>query len=680
MIEFKKFSDVVAHNICEMNKQRNLFMVDASGDELWDAYLNSFPPGTNPIYKENTEHDCRTCRQFIKQMGGVVLVKGTKLHSIWDVNASGFYAEVAKAMSAFVKSRKINSVFLHAANEVGTERTFKELEDGQVAIMNHFYARLPEGRIVTGSDRNGKLGYTNTTVEMFKRALTTLKEDAVTSVRELIAQDNLYKGSEHANTLKSFAQCLKAYHKLANDKDKNIFLWSTAMQKSIAVTRIRNSSMGKLLIDLSEGRDLEAAVSAYETMVAPVNYKRSTALVTPAMITRAEEKVESLGLLDALPRRFAVAEDVSVNNVLFADRSARTVMRDNVFTDLAKSVPDTAVKSNQKKQNKKKGEDMHIEQFLKDILPRVESMELLVENRHEPNLVSLVAPIDANAAPLFKWQNGFSWAYTGDVTDSIKQKVKKAGGKVDGYLRCSMAWFNYDDLDIHMAEPKGGYIYYGDKVSGKSKGNLDVDMNAGGGNTRSAVENICYPTLEDMPVGHYTLKVHNFNKRENQDTGFTVEVECCNEIHTFNYRQAVPDDAKIEVARLYVTKTGVKVTPLIPSETMSRDICGLPTQKFHKVNMALLSPNYWDGDEIGHKHYFFMLEGCKQAESVRGFFNEFLRDDLHEHRKVFEMLGARMKTPESEDQLSGLGFSSTVRNEVVCRVKGQINKQFNLKF
>ena len=46
-------------------------------------------------------------------------------------------------------------------------------------------------------------------------------------------------------------------------------------------------------------------------------------------------------------------------------------------------------------------------------------------------------------------------------TSYIKEKVKNAGGNVNGVLRCSLSWFNYDDLDIHVKEPGGNHIYYG---------------------------------------------------------------------------------------------------------------------------------------------------------------------------------------------------------------------------
>lgn len=83
---------------------------------------------------------------------------------------------------------------------------------------------------------------------------------------------------------------------------------------------------------------------------------------------------------------------------------------------------------------------------------------------------------------------------------------------------------------------------------------------------------------------------------------------------------------------------------------------------------------------IGNKHYFFMLDDCKNPEPVRGFFNEYLNSELTPHRKVFEVLADKMKTPYQEHQLSGLGFSSTMRNSVIVKVDGTFSRTLKVNF
>jgi len=99
------------------------------------------------------------------------------------------------------------------------------------------------------------------------------------------------------------------------------------------------------------------------------------------------------------------------------------------------------------------------------------------------------------------------------------------------------------------------------------------------------------------------------------------------------------------------------------------------------VSVMMYSPNYWDDQSgIGNRHFFFMLKGAKNPERPNGFYNEFLKSDLVQHKRVFEALGARMRVEDDDNQLSGVGFSSTQRNSVVVRVTGHVNRTLKIVF
>jgi hypothetical protein len=95
----------------------------------------------------------------------------------------------------------------------------------------------------------------------------------------------------------------------------------------------------------------------------------------------------------------------------------------------------------------------------------------------------------------------------------------------------------------------------------------------------------------------------------------------------------------------------------------------------------MMSPNFWGESAVGNKHYFFMLDGCKNPVPTRGIYNEHLRSDLDKHRKVFEVLGNKTMCEPTDDQLSGVGFSSTRGDTVVVSVAGaKLRKIYNVKF
>ncbi len=126
--------------------------------------------------------------------------------------------------------------------------------------------------------------------------------------------------------------------------------------------------------------------------------------------------------------------------------------------------------------------------------------------------------------------------------------------------------------------------------------------------------------------------------------------------------------------------TGFHLIESLESASISLDVWGVRTNTFVPVSAVMYSPNYWDDNRAGNKHLFFILQGCKNLEPARGFFNEFLRGDLTEHRKVFEILGNKMKAPPADDQLSGVGFSTTQRNQVVLRSTGKVTRTLKVLF
>lgn len=668
---FDAFASAIAAQFQKMT-ETGLFRTDVPRDDLWALYLGSFPPGADPIFKTRTEHECSCCRHFVKTLGGVVTIVNGQLVTLWDVTLEAKYQPVVDALAARVREATIENVFVHPEPTVGTFRSNALLESGQVVTWRHFCVNLPGSTHMTKKLIGPLEAETRSTFDVMLRGLREITVDAVDTVLDLIAQNSLYRGEEHQGALQKFRELQRDFRLTPYDvRDEQLFAWGRLSSTAPAIARIRNTAIGTLLIDLSNDVDLEEAVKAFERVVAPTNYKRPTALVSKAMIDKAKEKIEELGLLSALERRYATIEDITVNNVLFADRSARRAM--NVFDELAVTSPIDP---------KQLGhvEDVTIAAFLANVLPKAETIDIFFENRHAGNLVSLIAPADPTAKLLFKWPNGFSWSYAGELTDSIKERVKRAGGNVTGDFRASLSWHCHDDLDLHLVEPDGTHIYYIAKRA-LSGGFLDVDMNAGFLRmTREPVENIAYQSSRMMMPGTYRLYVNQFAQREPQLPGFELELEFLGTRYSFAYPQAMRTGQDVLVATFKVDGTALTILESLPHAQTSRALWGVQTQAFVRSNIVMLSPNHWDERAVGNRHYFFMLDGCRNAERARGFFNEFLSEELTPHRKVLEVVGAKMRTDESDRQLSGLGFSSTQRNSVLVRVKGAFTRVVNVTF
>lgn len=671
MNHFPNFNFAVNKQIAAMQKGQ-LFRSSVPVDLLWNTYLDSYPAGTNNIYRTRREYDCSCCKQFVRAVGNMVSIVDGQIVTIWDVKIKDEpnFQIVADALANLVKQYAIGDAFLHYEGHSGNAKTFEQLTGGEVHQWDHFHTNIDKKFVVKKDLIATKLSEIRSGKDVLLRSLKELDMESVDTVLDLIAQNSLYRGEEHKFAVTEFKKLKTAFDKFKGDPD--VFVWDKIGTTAGSVARFRNSVIGTLVTDLSDGVDLEKAVKTFESKVAPSNYKRPTALVTKAMIEKAKATIAELGLTTALERRYANLSDISINNVLFANRSTKKAIMGDVFDEIATKTVS--------KKTLEKIEEVTIDKFISDILPRSTSIQLMVENTHVSNMVSLIAPVDPTAGRLFKWDNGFSWSYIGDVADSIKERVKAAGGNVTGELCCRLAWYNFDDLDFHMEEANGNEISFGNKRS-STGGNLDVDMNAGGGTTRTPVENIVYPQISKMPVGKYKLFVNMWSSRESKDTGFEVEIDLLGTTYSFASDKRMTNGNNITVAEFEKKKDGtLVVTSKLTGKTASKKVWNIDTMQFVNVNAMMTSPNHWDGAGIGNKHYFFMLDGCQNDGTARGFYNEFLREDLNAHRKVIEIVGSKMRTDETENQLSGVGFSSTQRNSVVLKVDGAFSRTIKVTF
>lgn len=685
---FPVFAKIVAKSFQAIVKQPNAFVADVEGDALYAKYLLAFPEGTNPIFKTNTEHDCSCCRQFIRRAGCVVAIEGGKLRTIWDEaaeEAPAPYNIVATALRDTVRAGTVSDLFRVGQNETsfGASVTRSlDPETKQALTWNHFHTgEIPRSYRAASPDQ--VRGDYRTTVQVFERGLVELAPDAVETVLGLVQANNLYRGEEHKPSLVQFQKVQREYLSKAAGRERNLFVWANAGNPA---ARFRNTVIGTLVQDLSEGKDLEHAVKSFETKVAPTNYKRTTALITPGMVKKAMETIETLGLESALERRFATIADISVNDVKWVDGAVKPLMKGGIGDVLMKHAAATGKAT---KRDDERAESITLDDFMTRILPETTGLELLFKNELVGNLVSLTAPVHPEPKQLFKWTNDFAWSYGGNVADSIKERVRKAGGKVDGAaMRVSLSWFNLDDLDLHVHEPPGRalygaqpHIFFGSK-RGWTGGTLDVDMNAGHGSTREAVENVVWSTKP--PDGAYRVVVNNYTARETSNPGFVIEVESGGKLTHFTYNKGVRNKQDVAVVTLYVKNGVVEQMEVgdagITAGNVTQDKWGLKTEQYVKVSAVTLSPNYWGENAVGNKHTFFVLEGAKNDEPARGFYNEFLHPRLEQHRKVFEVIGDKTKCRPTDGQLSGLGFSSTKKESFIVRAQqGKKQRIFNVQ-
>lgn len=659
--DFQKFADAVSANFKRLSA---LELYEVTGTDLYTAYLLAFPEGTDPIYRVRTQHDCSCCKSFIRNIGGVVAIIDGERHSIWNVSNLPYpYDVVAAALDNLVMSMPISYVFRRKEYSFSHSSTHQDSDNG-ILTWHHFYGALANRHRI--DDVAKVRGESATAAAVLERGIKELKISAVDTVLDLINSNAIYRGAEFKGLVEAFATIQLKYY---NSNNRDLVIWSNI--DSPAVSRFRNAVIGTLTQDISDGVDVERAVKSYEDKVAPFNYKRPTAVITKNMIDQALKTLNGLGLEQCIERRFATISDISINDILWVDNGSRNKLKDDGLRSIL------LASTSEKPVKESNATRITYTDFISNILPTAQNIEVLVKNTHQGNFMSITAPVHENTGRLFKWNNDFAWSYEGEVTDSVRQRVKSAGGNINAALRVSLAWSNYDDLDLHAACPDG-HVYYGSKM-----GILDVDMNAGGGQTREPVENLAWIKPKN---GKYHIYVNQFSKRENDNVGFTIEIECNGSIQQFNSRNSPTHNRNIDCFSFTMKNGELTDFNVIDKSLTGGELSvtkwGVKTQAFVPVVTIMNSPNHWEGaGAIGNEHLFFILENCVNDGSVRGIYNEFLRGELDQHRKVFEVLGSKTKCEPSAKQLSGLGFSTTKKDEVTVRVKSATStRSYTLTF
>lgn len=704
MKEFNKKIQEQFDKMCSLGK---LFRVELSGASLWDLYLKSFKD--SPIFRDpaSSVHNCNTCNNFIKRYGNIVAIgPDYSLMTIFDVEIEGEMEPVAKALSKAIKKYKVTEVFFETFNELnslpyekcaknnktfklGVATNFKQytkeeaekfgvVKPLEIREFNHIHLNLP-CEFVDMSSRSIEsiMGEYRDNKNVFKRAMDEIPLDTLHLVRDLINQESLLDGKTHLFKLETVIPLKKQYDELSVNQRDN---WCWVKSYKFNLSKFKNELIGVLCSELAEGKELNDACQSWNKRVDPSNYMKAVAPITKKQIEEAKKFVQENGYEESFNRRFATIDDIKASEILHVNVGKGDIKTVSIF-DGVKSTS-----TRHKKSEFDKVEEVAIDKFMKDILPSCTSIEAFLTNQQEGNLVSLTTANIPESKPIFKWSNNYSWTFNGNLAgkSQIKEAVKTQGGKVDGVLRFSIMWaedeIDNSDLDAHCIEPTGNKIYFSNRLSSYTGGNLDIDITQPQDHKRrnkaNVVENITFPSIKRMKDGSYSFLVNQFAARNSK--GFKAEVEFNGEIYSYEYPR--PVSGNVKVADVILKKGEFVIKHHLSEATGSKEMYGLETNQFHKVNLVCLSPNHWGDNNVGNKHYFFMLEGCKTPTSIRSFHNENLIPELAAHRKVLEVLGTTNMIAPTDKQLSGLGYNATVRDELIVKLAGSFKRVIKIKF
>lgn len=672
---FILFSEQIREQFHAMGNAE-IYVTAIDPDALWDAYLDSFPAGTNEIFRKRRKYDGSYDRSFVRQIGILVALdrESGELTSIWDApNVAEPYATVCRAIrKKFFTDPDILGVFRTDRRNYGNEPNIEKVEtpEGVREIRwTHFTGSVSDKHY--SKTPAADAGELNTTISMYANSLQKLRQDVVLEIVKMLDDNELYRGAEYADRTKIFQARLNEYHALPTEAERRIFTLVQPMRFT--------GPVADLIKNLSEDMGIGEAMGRYKAKVDPTNMHRSKSAVTQGMVDRARATISELGLESALHRRFARIDDISVGDVLWVNVDTATKMRPSNKVDAA-----FATLAKPKVYNPDESGVVFITPrvFVNNVLPIAQDLALYYDKTKLQHRVSLTAPVYPEADTLFKWDNPFAWSYAGNLTDaSIRERVEKAGGKINCAVRVSLSWHSHDDLDLHCHFKRTGgerffHIFYNNPHDV-----LDVDMNRSTSNLSDhPVENMAFDKPGMLGDGTYIFSVHQYSKRDERTSAFEIEfAQEGHPVRTISFGHDLPHNGEVGCLRIEVVDGKIVSAKVVDTRILEssapEEVWGVRTNTFVPVSAVMKSPNFWDGKAIGNEHLIFALEHCAATEPTIGIYNEYLRPDLREHRRVFEILAERTQCESIPDPLCGMGFSITQKDGVVIRVKSKSGEQ-----
>jgi len=624
----------------------DVYMVDATRGELNEIFQKHVEK--TPIFRKRPTWDCSYCRHSIREVMKTFTITddykklpfAKYILDRYDLDSSfKFLNDMLKDFSKLVYEKPVKGRFKTNTTNIGVKENI-ESESG--ILFKHFYFKAKEKYTHNFNDSDSYNGLV-ATIQKYSKHTNVLKD-----ILYYIEENYIYRGSEKLGLIEQTLDLLQTY----NEKiDLELFIWKHIDNFAKLFNR---DVISTLADDLIEGKDPEEAISAYNTKVAPENYRQpKTEILSAAQIKTTEQELQKLGYNDFVNKfSFARPQDIRILDVLWTNRKVDST---GALTDLlSDNIKTSSV-------NPDKVTNITFKDFM-ELLKNTKDIEIDVSKLEKVVLIK-----DNFEQPVFKWQNHINYCYQTGLADvdEVSRRVKDKGGNIDAKLRFSLYWENLDDLDLHL-EDDTDHIYYGNKRSPDTSFQLDIDMNVSNP-VRGAVENIYTTGFNEEDINReFEVYVHNFTKRETPQKCL-LNVYLDNKlVKQYQFRNPA-SDKKITLLKFTIDKNNCFK---IIYSNKDAEVKLEPERKFVKVDTVLLSPNYWEKG-TGNKHIFFLKKGTDiSLNNIRPYNIEQIRDELVKHRKVLQILSRKIQI-KGKPELVGWGISFSKPRQLLVKVNGR---------
>lgn len=358
--------------------------------DLWDTYLNSFPP------EQRQEFDCACCRGFLRRYGSLVQVtdNGSIKSIMWneDNQKDDFWKPIVKALREKVESAKRVTSFTILTDSV--------IGHAQKGGFDHFALNTKYLASNRFFDKGKFLG------EKQQAFQNTIRELSVISPVNL-ERTKVYLENGKFNQAEKFLAPvqwwidLKAMYDAASNQDARVNLvWRAVAEAPLGWPNL-GTAHGKLIFDVASGDSIETAARKHNAVTAPTVYQQASTPASDGNIKRAEQIIGEMGLASALKRRHATAEELVK---IWTPRPTQVTAENvgSLFGHMLSKPEVAPIRELVTVNDVGSADRITWDQFQKTVLDSAVKMEVLAHGQRQ-GFIGFTTAVDPEAKPLMRW-------------------------------------------------------------------------------------------------------------------------------------------------------------------------------------------------------------------------------------------------------------------------------------
>lgn len=408
-----------------------VFKTDITGDQLVEAYLNSFPTSV-----DRQEHNCRCCLQFLRNYGGLVVLNHNfqPVSLLWRGSSFGEFQPIVDKMRTLVESSKVSGVFYSDTSRLGIQKAggwshFNVLTPGQ---------SLNRNKLVSDSQLSAeKLEHFG----ILSRAFDRYSADTARKAVSLLEAGSLYRAEKVLGMAKWFNQLRSSISTTRNVKLLNNQVWAAVASAPPGFCNVNGSMLGSLMDDIQANLAHDNIAARFAAKMDPTIHNRPQTAPGAQNVKRAEEIIDKLGIKASFKRRYARLSDLKLEWSPTPAKPVKPQASSGMFKDVNVKGGKPASTVPRLVESTAPAVKMTYSKFRRTVLPNAIDISVLVPARG--HFAALVTATNSSAPCILQWGNNVSWYVYSGGSDASKWNLRpKQYARLTGICLQPNMWEN----------------------------------------------------------------------------------------------------------------------------------------------------------------------------------------------------------------------------------------------